>query len=201
MEVRRRGVELFEDRPDQLVVLRGVQRQPYARVFLVEAALDSQEPEAIRVLVDVQGDVLVIDRILRQAGHFLEHRAREHLDVHAVRVGPAEDVRAVIDVVGKERLDDTIDDGWVDERGVAGRLDNHVRLGRAGSGEHMVEHVLLASAEAAHAETARQLLDPVAGRIAARRDDDVVDAGRSAQALDHVLEKRATRGLEEDLAR
>ena len=61
-----------------------------------------------------------------------QHRGREHLHVEPARIRALERVRAVVDAALLEALDHEVDDLGIDQRAVAGRLDDQLGAGRPG---------------------------------------------------------------------
>jgi hypothetical protein len=80
------------------------------------ARLDVAQPVALRVLVDVERDVLAVGRVLGERIDLGQDGGRGDLGVEAPRVRATQDVRGVVDVAGQVGVDDAVDDRRVDQR-------------------------------------------------------------------------------------
>src|SRR5262249_36849137 len=115
-KVRLGRVQPLVDLADQLQVLSGVHGQAEFRVAKLWRRLQVAQPIPLRMLVDVERNVLPVGRVLSQPGHFFQYPNWEYLRVEAARISAREHVANVVVLTAEEESDYLVNNLRVEER-------------------------------------------------------------------------------------
>jgi len=179
---------MLVDRLDQFIVGILVQFEVPVGIMELRRGIDVMHLEKLRILEDIEGDMLPELRLLRRAMHPLQSGESENLHINTGRIGLFNEIAQVIVIGLQKHVDAGVDEPGVQEGAIARNLHDHVGPMFPGGMINPFEDVLRRAAKALHAVIAAERGDDVVLGVHRRGHDDVRNPPRPPQSFHQQLD-------------